>query len=212
MKLNYKRTILVGFAFFLISAFWQAYDATIPVILTNKFGMSQTWSGVIMALDNILALFMLPLFGALSDKCTAKEAYNIRIPCHYRADRKCDKCKGVNKMERLTRPTVEVDETAAKYMGSFPVDIRTYKDRLLELILNGPTLNGVSKDALRQIIRQLYGALKAYEDIGLEPWEIEQTLMNFSSFLGEMTGGRMMPLTPTSRAFCGAAENVCSGR
>ncbi|MBR4863954.1 MAG: MFS transporter [Oscillospiraceae bacterium] len=72
MKLNYKRTILVGFAFFLISAFWQAYDATIPVILTNKFGMSQTWSGVIMALDNILAVFMLPLFGALSDKCRSK--------------------------------------------------------------------------------------------------------------------------------------------
>ncbi len=71
MKLNYKRTILVGFAFFLISAFWQAYDATIPVILTNKFGMSQGWSGVIMALDNILAVFMLPLFGALSDKCKA---------------------------------------------------------------------------------------------------------------------------------------------
>ena len=71
MKLNYKRTIMVGFAFFLISAFWQAYDATIPVILTNKFGMSQTWSGVIMALDNILAVFMLPIFGALSDKCTA---------------------------------------------------------------------------------------------------------------------------------------------
>ena len=69
MKLNYRRTILVGFAFFLISAFWQAYDATIPVILTNKFGMSQTWSGVVMALDNILAVFMLPLFGAISDKC-----------------------------------------------------------------------------------------------------------------------------------------------
>ena len=72
MKLNYKRTILVGFAFFLISAFWQAYDATIPVILTNKFGMSQTWSGIIMALDNVLAVFMLPLFGALSDKCNTK--------------------------------------------------------------------------------------------------------------------------------------------
>ena len=72
MKLNYKRTILVGFAFFLISAFWQAYDATIPVILTNKFGMSQTWSGVIMALDNILAVFMLPIFGALSDKCNTR--------------------------------------------------------------------------------------------------------------------------------------------
>ena len=72
MKLNYKRTILVGFAFFLISAFWQAYDATIALTLTNKFGMSQTWSGVIMALDNILALFMLPMFGTLSDKCKSK--------------------------------------------------------------------------------------------------------------------------------------------
>ena len=79
MKLNYKRTILVGFAFFLISAFWQAYDATIPVILTNKFGMSQTWSGVIMALDNILAVFMLPIFGALSDKCLGNK-YGKRTP------------------------------------------------------------------------------------------------------------------------------------
>ena len=72
MKLNYKRTILVGFAFFLISLFWQAYDSTIPVILTNKFGMSQTWSGVIMAADNILAVFLLPLFGTLSDKCSTR--------------------------------------------------------------------------------------------------------------------------------------------
>ena len=72
MKLNYKRTILVGFAFFLISAFWQAYDNTIALTLTNKFGMSQTWSGVIMAIDNILALFLLPLFGSLSDKHNGK--------------------------------------------------------------------------------------------------------------------------------------------
>lgn len=72
MKLNYKRTILVGFAFFLISAFWQAYDATIALTLTNKFGMNQFWSGVVMALDNILALFLLPLFGTLSDKYRGK--------------------------------------------------------------------------------------------------------------------------------------------
>lgn len=72
MKLNYKRIILVGFAFFLIQAFWQAYDNTIPMILTNKFGMSQAWSGAIMALDNMLALFMLPLFGAISDKHHSK--------------------------------------------------------------------------------------------------------------------------------------------
>ena len=68
MKLNYRRTVCVGFAFFLICEFWQAYDNTIPMILTNKFGMSQTFSGFIMALDNILALFMLPLFGTLSDR------------------------------------------------------------------------------------------------------------------------------------------------
>ncbi|MBR4016707.1 MAG: MFS transporter [Oscillospiraceae bacterium] len=72
MKLNTKRTIYVGFAFFLILAFWQAYDSIIPLILTNKFGMSQFWSGVIMALDNILALFLLPLFGTLSDKHKGK--------------------------------------------------------------------------------------------------------------------------------------------
>lgn len=72
MKLNYKRTLFVGFAFFLICAFWQAYDNIIPKILTDKFGMSQTWSGLIMAIDNVFALFMLPLFGTLSDKCKSK--------------------------------------------------------------------------------------------------------------------------------------------
>ena len=72
MKLNYRRTIFVGFAFFLICAFWQAYDNIIALTLTNKFGMPQAYSGIIMAFDNILALFMLPLFGALSDKCRSK--------------------------------------------------------------------------------------------------------------------------------------------
>lgn len=78
MKLNNKRTLLVGFAFFLICVFWQAYDAIIPLMLTNKFGLDQTWSGFIMSLDNILALFMLPLFGSLSDKTNTK--YGKRTP------------------------------------------------------------------------------------------------------------------------------------
>ncbi len=69
MKLNYKRTFFVGFAFFLICLFWQAYDNAIPILLVNRFHMSQTASGAVMAIDNILALFMLPLFGAISDKC-----------------------------------------------------------------------------------------------------------------------------------------------
>ena len=72
MKLNYKRTILVGFAFFLISAFWQAYDTIKPKILTNRFGLSQSVSGFVMALDNILSLFLLPFFGALADKCNSR--------------------------------------------------------------------------------------------------------------------------------------------
>lgn len=72
MKLNYKRTIFVGFAFFLICAFWQIYDVTIAMTLTSKFGLNQTASGVVMALDNILALFMLPLFGKISDSHKGK--------------------------------------------------------------------------------------------------------------------------------------------
>ena len=72
MKLNYKRTLLVGMAFFLISAFWQAYDAIIPLILTNHFGLPQTASGAVMSIDNVLAVFMLPIFGAISDKVNTK--------------------------------------------------------------------------------------------------------------------------------------------
>ena len=78
MKLNYKRTILVGFAFFLISAFWQAYDTIVPLILTNKFNMEQTYSGIIMSLDNIFAVILLPIFGTLSDKTMSK--YGKRTP------------------------------------------------------------------------------------------------------------------------------------
>ena len=78
LKLNYKRTILVGFAFFLISAFWQAYDAIVPLILTNHFGLPQTASGAVMSLDNVLAVFMLPIFGAISDKVNTK--YGKRTP------------------------------------------------------------------------------------------------------------------------------------
>ncbi len=68
MKLNYRRTVLVGLAFFSICAFWQMYNNVIPLILTNTFHVSEAVSGVIMAADNVLALFLLPLFGAVSDR------------------------------------------------------------------------------------------------------------------------------------------------
>ena len=70
MKLNVKRTIFVGLAFLSISAFWQMYDNLIPLMLQNTFHIGETWTGAIMALDNVLALFLLPLFGSLSDKVT----------------------------------------------------------------------------------------------------------------------------------------------
>ena len=70
MKLDHRRTILVGLAFLSICAFWQMYDSVIPKILTETFRLNGTISGAIMALDNILALFLLPLFGHISDKCT----------------------------------------------------------------------------------------------------------------------------------------------
>ncbi len=68
MKLNYKRTCLIGLAFLSISAFWQMYDNIIPLILKNTFGLGETITGSIMAADNVLALFLLPFFGTLSDK------------------------------------------------------------------------------------------------------------------------------------------------
>ncbi len=68
MKLNYKRTILIGLAFMSILAFWQVYDQVIPYILENIFGLRTFTANAIMSVDNILAIFMLPLFGALSDK------------------------------------------------------------------------------------------------------------------------------------------------
>ena len=72
MKLNNKRTILVGLAFLSICAFWQMYDNIVPLILTNTFHLNETFSGAIMAADNVLALFLLPFFGGVSDRTNTK--------------------------------------------------------------------------------------------------------------------------------------------
>ena len=55
MKLNNKRTFLIGLAFFSICAFWQAYDFVIPLILKHRFSLGDDIAGFVMALDNILA-------------------------------------------------------------------------------------------------------------------------------------------------------------
>lgn len=78
MKLNNKRTILVGLAFMTISGFWQMYDFMIPLILKDVFNVSDSVSGIVMSLDNILALFLMPAFGAISDRTDTK--YGKRMP------------------------------------------------------------------------------------------------------------------------------------
>ena len=72
LKLDNKRTILVGLAFLSISAFWQMYDNVVPKLLTQTFGMAESLAGVIMAADNVLALFLLPFFGSLSDRTSTR--------------------------------------------------------------------------------------------------------------------------------------------
>ena len=72
LKLNNKRTILVGLAFLSICSFWQMYDSVVPLVLRETFGMDESLTGVIMAADNILALFLLPFFGGLSDRTNTR--------------------------------------------------------------------------------------------------------------------------------------------
>ena len=78
MKLKTGRTVLVGLAFLSICAFWQMYDSVVPLILANNFSLDESLTGVIMAADNVLALFLLPLFGGISDK--VKSPLGRRMP------------------------------------------------------------------------------------------------------------------------------------
>lgn len=93
-------------------------------------------------------------------------------------------------MKRLTSEEVRVDESVDQYLGPL-ADLEGMKPKLLDLVLNGPVLNGVSKDVLRQIIRQLYSALAAYEGTGLEPEEVDKLTKDWSDLctvLGECGG------------------------
>ncbi len=74
LKLNYSQTVKVGFAFAIIMLFWTAYDFVVPLLLEKAYGLSNAMRGLIMGLDNLLSLFMLPLFGKLSDKGKGKLA------------------------------------------------------------------------------------------------------------------------------------------
>ena len=72
MKLNYKRSVLIGLSFMAILAFWQFYDQVVPYLLENVFGLKTFAANAIMSIDNVLAIFMLPLFGAISDRTSTR--------------------------------------------------------------------------------------------------------------------------------------------
>lgn len=86
LELNTKRTIYIGLAFFTILMLWQVYNHYASLfledLLIQKFGgVSTDYSymiGAIMAADNMFGLFMLPIFGNLSDKTKSK--YGKRMP------------------------------------------------------------------------------------------------------------------------------------
>lgn len=72
LKLDYAQTFKVGFAFAIIMIFWTAYDFVVPLLLEHAYGLSNAVRGLIMGLDNLLSLFMLPLFGKISDNAKGK--------------------------------------------------------------------------------------------------------------------------------------------
>lgn len=73
LKLDFWKTVCVGFAFMGIMCFWEVYDYIMPLILNRVFGLDATSYGVVMGLDNLLAIFLLPFFGALSDRAVNKK-------------------------------------------------------------------------------------------------------------------------------------------
>ena len=155
MKLNYKKTIFVGFAFFLITAFWQAYDTIIPKILTDKFGMSQSLSGVIMAADNVLALFMLPLFGTLSDRCKSRRGR--RTPFIL---------AGTVCAAALFVVLSFADDLQLRALEPVAVDNPTAQETLWDADLIASTPDGVEFDVQEEFTREEFAAIGMTEPDG----------------------------------------------
>lgn len=80
MKLDWKKTFLIGFGFLGIMVIWQIYNAFVPIFLQTGhpgfsssrdvlgFGLNATTTGAIMGIDNLAAIFILPLIGVWSDR------------------------------------------------------------------------------------------------------------------------------------------------
>lgn len=169
MKLNNKRTLLVGFAFFLICVFWQAYDTIIPLMLTNKFGLDQTWSGVIMSLDNILALFMLPLFGAWSDKVNTK--YGKRTPFIFIGTICAIVCfMGLTFVDTAQLKQIQTGSTQTYWSQNYSIENHEYQSIANP---NAPKEYSVKDYAAKVKYNKTYSQLSQAEQTELEKWYTE---------------------------------------
>lgn len=169
MKLNNKRTLLVGFAFFLICVFWQAYDTIIPLMLTNKFGLDQTWSGVIMSLDNVLALFMLPLFGAWSDKVNTK--YGKRTPFIFIGTICAIVCfMGLTFVDAAQLKQIQTGSTQTYWIQNYSIENHEYQSIANP---NAPKEYSVQDYAAKVKYNKTYSQLTQAEKTELEKWYTE---------------------------------------
>ncbi len=169
MKLNNKRTLLVGFAFFLICVFWQAYDTIIPLMLTNKFGLDQTWSGVIMSLDNVLALFMLPLFGAWSDKVNTK--YGKRTPFIFIGTICAIVCfMGLTFVDAAQLKQIQTGSTQTYWNQNYSIENHEYQSIANP---NAPKEYSVQDYAAKVKYNKTYSKLTQAEKTELEKWYTE---------------------------------------
>lgn len=71
-------------------------------------------------------------------------------------------------MERLTKPDINVKPRTDQYLRD-AVIWEECNDKIVDLLLNGPSANAFNKNTFRRMARDLYGRLKAYEDTGLAP-------------------------------------------
>jgi MFS family permease len=72
LKLNYPKTIKVGLGFCVVMIFWTVYNFVMPLLLEQAFGFSNTIRNIIVGIGSVMSIFLLPLFGKLSDKTHTK--------------------------------------------------------------------------------------------------------------------------------------------
>lgn len=90
MKLDYKKTMLIGFGFLATSISWAVYNAYVPLLLNDYLPEQFTvipdvfWLGkataigAIMTIDNIFGAIFQPIFGSISDKTRTR--FGRRMP------------------------------------------------------------------------------------------------------------------------------------